>query len=79
VAGSIKQFVNGNKAPKNGPSDCPWSTNNCGPNDEIFSFHPVGANALLCDGSVRFLTESINGAVLRFLVTRDEGIQPGDF
>jgi prepilin-type processing-associated H-X9-DG protein len=45
----------------------------------MFSFHPSGANVLLCDGSVRFLSESINGAVLRFLVTRDEGIQPGDF
>jgi prepilin-type N-terminal cleavage/methylation domain-containing protein/prepilin-type processing-associated H-X9-DG protein len=79
VSGSIRSFINGNKSPKNGPSDCPWSANNCGPNDEIFSFHPSGANALLCDGSVRFLSESINGAVLRYLVTRDEGLQPGDF
>ena len=59
--------------------DCPWNTNNCGPNDEIFSFHPSGANVLLCDGSVRYVSESISGSVLRFLVTRDEGIQPGDY
>jgi len=79
VSGSIKSFINGNRSPKNGPSDCPWSTNNCGPNDEIFSLHASGANAVFCDGSVRFLSESINGAVLRFLVTRDEGLQPTDF
>jgi prepilin-type N-terminal cleavage/methylation domain-containing protein/prepilin-type processing-associated H-X9-DG protein len=80
AAGSMHGFINNNKSPMNGPPDCPWNTNNCGPNDEIFGFHPSGANALFCDGSVRYLSENISGPVLRFLVTRDEGIQaPADF
>jgi prepilin-type N-terminal cleavage/methylation domain-containing protein/prepilin-type processing-associated H-X9-DG protein len=79
VSGNVRPFINGNKAPINGPPDCSWSVNNCGPNDEIFSFHPSGANVVLCDGSVRFISESISGPVIRFLVTRDEGIQPTDF
>jgi prepilin-type processing-associated H-X9-DG protein len=78
-AGKMYGFINNNRSPINGPAECPWSTNNCGPNDEIFSFHPAGANAVFCDGSVRFLSESISGPVLRFLVTRDEGITPTDF
>jgi prepilin-type N-terminal cleavage/methylation domain-containing protein/prepilin-type processing-associated H-X9-DG protein len=79
ATGKMHGFINNNRSPMNGPSDCPWSTNNCGPNDEIFSFHPSGANVLLCDGSVRLLSESISGTVLRYLVTRDEGVQPGDY
>jgi prepilin-type N-terminal cleavage/methylation domain-containing protein/prepilin-type processing-associated H-X9-DG protein len=79
VQGSMHGFINNNRSPINGPADCSWSVNNCGPNDEIFSFHSSGANVVLCDGSVRFLSESISGQVLRFLVTRDEGIQPGDY
>jgi prepilin-type N-terminal cleavage/methylation domain-containing protein/prepilin-type processing-associated H-X9-DG protein len=77
--GSMHGFINNNRSPMNGPADCPWSTNNCGMNDELFSFHPSGANVVLCDGSVRFLSESISGQVLRFLVTRDEGVSPGDY
>lgn len=79
VAGKLKGFINNNNNPRGGPSDCPWSTNNCGPNDEIFGFHPGGANVVLMDGSVRFLTQNIDGVVLRYLVTRDEGIQNGDY
>jgi prepilin-type N-terminal cleavage/methylation domain-containing protein/prepilin-type processing-associated H-X9-DG protein len=71
-ASALKGFINQNATPKNGPSDCPWSLNNCGPNDEIFSLHPGGANGLFCDGSVRFLPEQIDGTVLRYLVTRAE-------
>ncbi|MBX9584973.1 MAG: DUF1559 domain-containing protein [Gemmataceae bacterium] len=46
---------------------------NCGPNEEIFSFHPGGANVVMCDGSVRFLRESTSGATLRALLTADGG------
>ncbi len=49
----------------------PWraQNNNAGNNDEIFSFHPGGANVLMGDGSVRFLKESLNVITLRGLVT----------
>ena len=39
----------------------------------IYSFHARGANVGLADGSVRFLPEAIDQAVLNALVTRAEG------
>ena len=36
---------------------CGWYWNNCGPNDELFSFHPGGINVLMCDGAVHYLSE----------------------
>ena len=47
--------------------------NNAGANDEIFSYHPGGANVLLGDGSVRFLKDSTNLVVLRRLVSLSGG------
>jgi prepilin-type N-terminal cleavage/methylation domain-containing protein/prepilin-type processing-associated H-X9-DG protein len=47
----------------------PTAGNNAGANDEIFSYHPAGANCLFGDGSVKFLKESLNVVVLRNLVT----------
>jgi len=47
--------------------------NNAGANDEIFSYHPGGANALFGDGSVRFLKDTTNLKVLRSLVTLSGG------
>lgn len=55
-------------------SNCSWTQNNCGANDEPFAFHTGGCNAVLVDGSVRFLNTQIDGATLRHLVTRAEGI-----
>jgi prepilin-type N-terminal cleavage/methylation domain-containing protein/prepilin-type processing-associated H-X9-DG protein len=72
VAGALKNPINNNKTPDLGPSDCPWSTNNCGPNDEIFSFHPGGAIAVFADGSAHFIEETIEPVALRCLVTRAE-------
>jgi prepilin-type N-terminal cleavage/methylation domain-containing protein/prepilin-type processing-associated H-X9-DG protein len=51
------------------PLASPTRNNNAGNNDEIFSFHPGGANVLMADGSVRFLKESLDVVVLRSLVT----------
>jgi len=80
VGGLKSPVINNNSRPFLGPPDCPWIRNNCGPNDEIFSFHPGGAQAVFCDGSVRFLRESISPVVLRHLVTADEGVPlSGDY
>jgi prepilin-type processing-associated H-X9-DG protein len=37
------------------------------------SFHPGGANFLLCDGSARFVREGIDGATYRAFASRDGG------
>jgi prepilin-type N-terminal cleavage/methylation domain-containing protein/prepilin-type processing-associated H-X9-DG protein len=65
--------VNFHLNPWGGPSDCPWLTMNCGPNDEIFSFHPGGAHVVMADGHVEFLTDQVHHRVLRALVSRDGG------
>jgi prepilin-type N-terminal cleavage/methylation domain-containing protein len=52
---------------------CPWSANNCGPNDEPFSFHTGGALAVFGDGHVQFLRDSTAADVLRYLCTADGG------
>ncbi len=76
---SLVSPINNNTSPVGGPPDCPWTTNNCGPNDEIFSFHEGGAQVVFCDGHVSLLTNQISPQAIRFLVTRKEGIPiPGD-
>ncbi|RMG33068.1 MAG: DUF1559 domain-containing protein [Planctomycetota bacterium] len=45
----------------------------------IYAFHPGGAHALLADGSVRFLSRSIDIFVVIALVTKSEGEVLGDF
>ena len=72
---------NGGTCPGEGSAGagCPWTCNNCGLNDEPFSFHTGGCNALLCDGSVRFLAETLDPITLRRLVTRAEGALVGNF
>jgi prepilin-type N-terminal cleavage/methylation domain-containing protein/prepilin-type processing-associated H-X9-DG protein len=67
--------INNNNTPFGGPPTCPWVNNNCGPNDEIFSWHPGGANVVFCDGHVAFLSQEIDTRVLRKLVTRSGGEQ----
>jgi prepilin-type processing-associated H-X9-DG protein len=79
VSGNGGKYINNSATPFGGPPTCTWATNNCGPNDEPFSFHPGGCNAVLCDGSVRFLADTINYSVIRYLVTRAEGIPTGNF
>jgi prepilin-type N-terminal cleavage/methylation domain-containing protein/prepilin-type processing-associated H-X9-DG protein len=46
---------------------------NCTNDDEIFSWHPGGANALFVDGSVHFLNQNINAQIVCYLVTRAGG------
>lgn len=70
---------NFHRNPWGGPANCRWIEMNCGPNDELFSFHPGGANTVFCDGHVHFLTDHVDIKVLRALVTRSEGETIGEF
>ncbi|MER3414826.1 MAG: prepilin-type cleavage/methylation domain-containing protein [Gemmataceae bacterium] len=46
---------------------------NCTNDNEIYAFHTGGANILFCDGSVRFLSQTIDIDILASLVTRVGG------
>jgi prepilin-type N-terminal cleavage/methylation domain-containing protein len=69
--------VNNSATPFGGPPTCPWDTNNCGPNDEPFSFHNGGINACLGDGSCRFLTSNIDALVLKAITGASDGVAVG--
>ena len=45
----------------------------------VYSFHQGGAMFGMCDGSVRFISESASLVTLMALWTRDEGDIPGEF
>lgn len=77
--GTLTQVINNWKTPLGGPPQCPWGVNNCGPNDEPFSQHPGGCNALFGDGRVRFLSENTNLLLIRALCTRRGGEPVGEF
>jgi prepilin-type N-terminal cleavage/methylation domain-containing protein/prepilin-type processing-associated H-X9-DG protein len=84
------RVINNNKTPLGGGAalqatprsgdagGCNWLQikSNCGPNDEIFSFHGKGANVVFIDGHVAFLSEDIDAIVIRRLVTAAERIAP---
>ncbi|WP_165226438.1 DUF1559 domain-containing protein [Aquisphaera insulae] len=46
---------------------------NCNNGQGIYSFHPLGANVGFCDGSVRFLKETVPVAIVFALATRNGG------
>jgi prepilin-type N-terminal cleavage/methylation domain-containing protein/prepilin-type processing-associated H-X9-DG protein len=71
TATNLLPVINNHSSPTNGPPECPWSNNNCGPNDEIFSFHPGGVTVVYADGSASFLNENVTPQVMRTLITRD--------
>jgi prepilin-type N-terminal cleavage/methylation domain-containing protein/prepilin-type processing-associated H-X9-DG protein len=50
-----------------------------GQNRPILSSHPGGAHVLMCDGSVTFLSKSVNIYTLYNLANRDDGHIPGDY
>jgi len=70
------RVVNNNPQPFGGPAGCLWTVNNCGVNDEPFSFHGGGVNAVFMDGHVSFIRDSISPPALRYLLTPNEGIPP---
>jgi prepilin-type N-terminal cleavage/methylation domain-containing protein/prepilin-type processing-associated H-X9-DG protein len=71
--GSKVARLNNFASPYGGPPECSWSVNNCGPNDEPFAFHPGGVNVTMGDGSVRFLSDSIDGVVVKWMVGAEDG------
>jgi prepilin-type processing-associated H-X9-DG protein len=72
------KVINNNKYPFGGPPTCIWiNVTDCGPNDEVFSFHGAGANVLFMDGHATFLDEYVDAIFFRRLVTAGEHIAPG--
>lgn len=71
--------INNYKTPIGGPPECFWTVNNCGPNDEPFSFHVGGCHAVMGDGSVKFLSENMDAIVLKHLVGGQDGKVVSDF
>ena len=43
-----------------GAAPCSWNNNNCGANNEPFSFHNGGCNSVFVDGSVKFLSDTLD-------------------
>ncbi len=52
------------------PGECAINCNN---SYEVYAFHPIGANAAMADGSVRFLREGMSIRTLAALATRAGG------
>lgn len=71
-AAGVSSGINNNKT-AGFKLGCDWGIHDCGPNNEIFSWHPGGANICMSDGSVRFVKESTSPAVVRALITRAGG------
>jgi prepilin-type N-terminal cleavage/methylation domain-containing protein/prepilin-type processing-associated H-X9-DG protein len=51
------------------PTTIATAGNQAGPNEEPYSFHPGGVNALFGDGSVHFIKDSVNLVALRSLLS----------
>jgi prepilin-type N-terminal cleavage/methylation domain-containing protein/prepilin-type processing-associated H-X9-DG protein len=72
--------INNNAVPKGGSATtCLWTANNCGPNDEPFSLHTGGVHALMCDGSVRFMSENVDLQIVRRVSDPSDGEPIGEF
>ena len=71
--GSKVAKINNNATPVGGPTTCSWKTNNCGPNDEPFSFHTGGVTGVMGDGSVRFIRDSIDPIVFKYAIGATDG------
>jgi prepilin-type processing-associated H-X9-DG protein len=55
------------------PATIATAGNQAGPNEEPYSYHPGGVNALYGDGSVHFLKDSINLVAFRSILTINGG------
>ncbi|MGL4421476.1 MAG: DUF1559 domain-containing protein, partial [Gemmataceae bacterium] len=73
-----RKVLNNNASPVGGPpgvppAGCAWSNNNCGPNDEPFSFHSGIVQAAMADGSVRALRDTLDPLVVKAAATASGG------
>lgn len=68
-----KKVINQSSRPIGGPSDCQWTQNNCGPNDEPYSFHTGGCSVVWGDGHVSFLRDTVTPQQMRVLITPNGG------
>ena len=68
-----RKVFNQTSYPFGGVSSCPWTVNNCGLNDEPFSFHEGGMNIAFADGSVRFVRDNISPLIAKALASADGG------
>jgi hypothetical protein len=74
ATGSRVARINNYASPIGGPAGvCPWSLNNCGPNDEPFGFHSGVAIAAMGDGSVRSMRDAIDPLTLKWVSGADDG------
>ena len=71
--GNGRRIINNNNYPLGGPSGCSWVTNNCGGNDEAFSFHPGGAMAVFADGHVSFIRDTVTPTLMSGYVSVNKG------
>jgi prepilin-type processing-associated H-X9-DG protein len=55
------------------PSTSATAGNQAGPNEEPYSYHSGGVNALFGDGSVRFIKDTVSLVALRSIVTLSGG------
>lgn len=72
--GSRIMAINQYKTPIGGPAECRWVNNNCGPNDEPFSFHNGGVNVVMADGSVRLISDELDWRILKNLAVAQDGL-----
>ena len=68
-----------NAVKENGGSALPGVCNNDGANNGIFSPHDGGVQALLADGSSRFISENLDMSTLKRLATRNDKQVIGEF
>jgi prepilin-type processing-associated H-X9-DG protein len=59
--------------PTNPDADAGPCAINCTNANEVYSFHPGGANAAMADGGVRFIADRVGTRLLARLVTRSGG------
>ena len=78
--GSCIQPVGVGRVPASGTTSGGRCVINCTNWAEIYAYHSGGTNVLFGDGSVRYLTASIDPMIVIALVTRGAGdVVPGDY